>query len=76
MFSFKSGLVRIFSPPLKDPKVWEKIIPFWKKKKTNPPDFCFLKFYAVASILTMKEHYEGTASHFGQVCFYMTMVFF
>lgn len=38
MFSFKSVLIRIFGPPLKDPKVWEKIIPFWKKKKQkNPP---------------------------------------
>lgn len=36
MFSFKSVLIRIFSPPLKDPKVWEKIIPFWKTKQNKP----------------------------------------
>lgn len=38
MFSFKYVLILMFSSPLKDPKVWETAIPFWKNKtKPNPP---------------------------------------
>ena len=76
MFSFKSVLIRIFSPPPQGSQSLGKDNSILEKKIKTLPNFCFLKFYAVASVLTMKEHYEETTSHFGQVCFYMTMIFF